>query len=245
MSAAAPSLTGRTIVTTRARPGELDRLLVAAGATVVHVPLIEIAEPADGGAALAEALDSLAEAEWLIVTSVHGARRAAAAAAAHPHVRLAAVGTATAAEMERLAGRPIDLVPRRQTGADLLLSMPAEGRGARIVMARADRADPVLAAGLADRGYDVRDVIAYRTLLREPSEQERERMLAADAVAFASGSAARAWAEAVGAVTPPIVVAIGPTTARVAGECGLTVTHVAGEHDVPGLVATLRMALAS
>ncbi len=45
-------LSGRTVVVTREQPGELSERLRALGANVVHVPLIEAVEPADGSTAL-------------------------------------------------------------------------------------------------------------------------------------------------------------------------------------------------
>jgi uroporphyrinogen-III synthase len=240
---AASPLGGCRIVTTRDEPGELDELLAARGADVVHVPLIEIAEPSDGGAGLAAALATLADADWLIVTSRHGAARAGDAAARCPHLRLAAVGTRTAAELSRRAGRAVDVVPTRQTAEGLLAVMPDAGRQARVVVAHADRAEPTLVDGLLARGYTVVPAVAYRTLLRVPTPDQRAAALAADAVAFASGSAAEAWAEAIGADTPLRVVAIGPTTAAAAARHGLRVTHVAAEHSVPGLVAAIEAAM--
>ena len=60
-------LAGRRVATTRDRPGRLDEILARLGATVVHVPLIEVVDaPGDD---LAEALDRLAEFDWVIVTS--------------------------------------------------------------------------------------------------------------------------------------------------------------------------------
>ena len=52
-------LRGRTIVTTRDEPGALDELLARLGADVVSVPLIEIVEAPDGGAAMAAALERI------------------------------------------------------------------------------------------------------------------------------------------------------------------------------------------
>ena len=238
------SLRGRRVVTTRDEPGELDRLLAAAGAEVVHVPLIEIGEPLDGGAELQGVLDVLDDVEWVVVTSHHGAARVGAALARHPNVRTAAVGTRTAAELKRLAGRPVDVVPSRQTAAELLEAMPPGGSGQIVVVAHADRADPALAVGLSGLGYRVRAVVAYRTLARRPSAEERVAAVSADAVAFASGSAAQAWHDAIGTETPAVVVAIGPTTEGAARACGLTVTHVAHDHDVQGLVQAVIEALA-
>jgi uroporphyrinogen-III synthase len=241
MDLRAGPLRGRRVVTTRDRPGELDRLLAEAGAEVVHVPLIEIVDASDGGSALAAAFDP--PVDWVVVTSRHGAARVGPTVAGRPEVRLAAVGTSTAAELARLAGRAVDVVPERQTGGDLLRAMPVEGSGQVVVLAQADRADSTLADGLTALGYRVRSVTAYRTLLRTPSESERASALAADAVAFASGSAAHAWADAIGTETPARVIAIGPATAEAATSRGLTVTEVAARHDVTGLVLAVAEAL--
>ena len=144
----------------------------------MHVPLIEIAEPLDGGAELQAVLHMLDNVDWVVVTSHHGAARVGEALARHPNVRTAAVGTRTAAELERLAGRPVDVVPARQTAADLLEAMPPNGHGQIVVVAHADRADPALAVGLSGLGYRVRPVVAYRTLARTPSAEERAAALA-------------------------------------------------------------------
>ena len=45
-------LAGVRVLVTRERPGRLAELLTERGAEVVHVPLIGIAEPADGGPAV-------------------------------------------------------------------------------------------------------------------------------------------------------------------------------------------------
>jgi uroporphyrinogen-III synthase len=210
---------------------------------VTHVPLIEIVDARDGGAALAKALERADDLSWLVVTSKHGARRVGAEAARVPHVRLAAVGTRTAAELAALAGRPVDLVPNRQTAADLADSFPDPcERGERVLIAQADLADDHLVSALADRGYVAESVVAYSTRLRTPTATELASLVGADAVAFASGSAARAWVDAVGTSAPPIVVAIGPTTADVARAAGLQVSAVAADHTVEGLAAEISAA---
>jgi uroporphyrinogen-III synthase len=234
-------LRGRRVVTTRDRPGSLDRLLAAAGADVVHVPLIEIVEPPDGGASLHAALARLPTFDWLVVTSRHGAARVGAAAAAST-VRTAAVGAATASQLAMRTGRAVDIVPAEQR-ADALVHAFPPGRW-RVLVAQADRAEPTLVDGLRARGCDVEHVIAYATRTRAPRPDERAAALAADAVAFASGSAATAWAEAIGSETPPVVCAIGPTTAAVAERAGLKVTAVAADHSVPGLVELVTRLLA-
>lgn len=227
-------LTGRTVVTTRDRPGRLDRLLAAAGAVVLHVPLIAI-EPEP---TVEVALDG---ADWLVVTSQHGSAAVGALAAQHPRVRLAAVGTRTAEVLGELAGRPVDLVPARSTAADLVDAFPA-GSG-RVVAALGDLASDELAEGLRNKGWTTDTYVVYRTRAQVPDPDIRSALLAADAVAFASGSAARAWAHAVGTATPPVVVAIGPTTHAAARAAGISVTHVAAAPDLDGLAAAVVDAL--
>jgi uroporphyrinogen-III synthase len=61
----------------------------------------------------------------------------------------------------------------------------------------------------------------------------------ADAVLFASGSAARGWVEVFGTDAPPVVVAIGPETAAATERAGVRVTAVARDHSLAGLVLAL------
>lgn len=235
-------LAGRRVATTRDRPGRLDELLAERGAEVVHVPLIEVVDAP--GTALADAVARLHTFDWLVVTSHHGAQRVGAAVAGHPRLRTAAVGTRTAAVLGDAGGRPVTVVPTRQTAADLVRAMPDPDPGScRVLVAHADRADATLADGLRARGYDVEAVVAYHTRLRAPTARERTALESVDAVAFASGSAARAWAEAIGAWTPRHVVAIGPSTARAADDVGLQVTAVAADHSVEGLAGEITAVL--
>ncbi len=234
-------LRGRTIVTTRDQPGALDALLVELGADVVHMPLIEIADASDGGAALADALRRIDTFDWVVVTSRHGADRVAEAARDSP-IRLAAVGTATADVLAVRTGRPVDLVPTVQRASALVEDFP-DGPWS-VLVAQADRAADTVAAGLRDRGCDVVVCAAYSTRLRVPSDAETATALGADAVAFASGSAVEAWVEAIGTRTPPVVCVIGPTTESAATRSGLKVSAVAADHTVQGLARALTELLA-
>jgi uroporphyrinogen-III synthase len=212
-------------------------MLAARGAEVVHVPLVRIADASDGGASLRRELDALDGYDWLVVTSVPGAERVGDAAQGG-RVRLAAVGSATARVLAELAGRPVDLVPPIQRASALAQSLieVAGHEPRRVLVAQGDLADDTLVRALAAAGHHVTAVEAYRTLLLRPTPAQ---VADADALALASGSAARAWVEAVGVGAPPVVVAIGPTTADVARELGLKVTGVAADHSLEGLVTEL------
>ncbi|MCU1394731.1 MAG: hemD [Ilumatobacteraceae bacterium] len=229
-------LAGRTIVVTRAaaQAGPLVERLHALGAEAIVVPLIEITEPSDGGAALAIELAALDTYHWLVVTSPNGAERVRdALAAAPPTVRVAAVGTATAAAL----GRAPDLVPAVQTAVGLAAELPA-GPG-RVLVAQAEDAEPTLAAAATEKGWEVHVAAAYRTVAVVPDAALTASVMAADAVLFASGSAVRSWVASFGTATPSVVAVIGPATADVARDTALKVHVVATDNSLDGLVVAV------
>ena len=233
------------MLVTRERPGELAEMLTARGATVVHVPLVAVIDPSDGGGALRDALSGLSGFDWLVVTSAAGAERVASAAAEVPGIRLAAVGTATARELETRAGRPVDLVPAVQR-ADALVAafVEREPSPRRVLIAQADIAAPTLADGLRAAGHEVTVVTAYRTVASEPDSADEVAVAGADAVLFASGSAVEQWCHRFGTEAPPLVVAIGPSTAAAADKFGLKLSAVATDHSLDGLVTELERVVA-
>jgi uroporphyrinogen-III synthase len=231
-------LAGRRIAVTRPEAGELGAVVAELGGEVVHVPLIEIADPADGGQALRRALLRLDAFDWLAVTSANGAQRVGPHAAAHRAVRLAAVGPATARVLAEAAGRHVDLVATVPRVEGLLAEFPRTP--ARVLVAQADRAGTALADGLTAAGHSVEVVTAYRTVTRRPDPGELALLSTVDAVVFASGSAATGWVNALGRTAPAVVIALGPSTERAARTEGLPVTHVAPAPDartVAGLLA--------
>ncbi len=231
------------MLVTRERPGELAALLSERGATVVHVPLIAVTDPIDGGDALRAALSELTDFDWLVVTSAAGSERVADAAAAAPGVQLAAVGTATARVLELGAGRPVDLQPSSQRAEALLAAFIEQvSSPQRVLLAQADLAAPTLADGLRAAGHEVAVVTAYRTIA---VEADRAVVADADAVLFASGSAVESWCRCFGTEAPPIVVAIGPTTTAAADRLGLKVSGVAADHSLDGLVTELERVVAN
>jgi uroporphyrinogen-III synthase len=242
------ALAGRRVVVTRPeeQAGPLVDLLAAAGAMPIVVPLIEIVdEPA--------ALDALGGIditgfEWVITTSPNAARRLldvhrgvlgdARRDVARP--ALAAIGTATA----RVLGA-CQLVPEDQRAEGLLAALPPrrDGGSGSVLVVQAGGAARTLVEGLRAGGWDVVVNAPYRSVAAHPSAREQLAALAADAVLFASGSAAHAWVAVFGTTTPPITVAIGPQTAAAARASGLEVTAIAQEHSLDGLVAELSRVL--
>jgi uroporphyrinogen-III synthase len=238
------TLAGRTVVVTRAaeQASTLVGRLRERGATVVEVPTIAIAEPADAGAALAAAISRLDDVDWVVLTSTNGADRFLAALGGRTSPPIAVVGPGTAAAV-RAAGIEPALVPERFVAEGLLAAFPS-GPG-RVLLPQAEGARPVLAGGLRAAGWEVEAVVAYRTLTADPPPATIERARGADAITFTSGSTVTGYLAAAGAgAVPPVVVCIGPVTADAAEAAGLAVAAVATEHTIEGLVAALEVVLA-
>lgn len=239
-------LAGRRVVVTRSseQAGTLAERLVARGAEPVVVPLVRIERVGPEVARLAGlALDDV---RWVVVTSPNGAavlhETRGSAAGGAGSFRVAAVGSTTAAVL-REQGWSVDLVPARQSGADLVAAMP-EGTG-EVIVVQAEGAEPTVAVGLEAKGWTVTVVRAYRTVPVTPDEGARADALGADALLLASGSAARSWQAAFGSSVPSLVVAIGPQTADAARSAGVRIDAVADEHSLDGLVAELERHLGS
>ena len=216
-------LSGLRVAVTRARTQapDLVRRLSDLGALAVEAPLIEIADPADNGAALGAALSKIAEFDWLVLTSANAVERCWQRFGANTKLgstRVAAIGPRTA---EALAARGVvvDLVPKTYVAESLLEVFPASPD---------DGSGSVLLA------------CAYRTLRPVLDEDILQSVAGCDVVTFASSSAVTGYLELAGrGRVPPVVACIGPITARSAAEAGLTVQIVAREHTAAGLVDAL------
>ncbi|MDQ6781962.1 MAG: uroporphyrinogen-III C-methyltransferase [Actinomycetota bacterium] len=245
-------LLGRTVVVTRAREqaSGLLALLGGAGARTVECPTIAVADPADGGAALARAGTDLAAGryDWVIFTSANAVERFVAVlrdARDFAGCAIAAIGAGTAAALAPL-GLVADLVPERAVAEGLLAAWPPLPHGGgRALIPRAAVARDVLPEGLVAAGWDVEVVDAYRTVRHALSPAQLSAVEAADAICFTSSSTVTNFVELAGpGRVPPIVACIGPATAATAQEEGLTVTTVAPTHTVAGLVDALTAVLA-
>lgn len=226
-------LAGRRVVITRAsdQAGSTADLVASFEAIPVVVPLIEVVDEPSGMAQL-RSLD-LSGLDWIVVTSPNGAQRVSAAlgsTVAGPHV--AAIGSTTADALPRC-----DLVAATQSAVGMLEVFP-HGPG-RVAVVQAVDAAATLVAGLLDKAWDVVAVSPYRTVAVTPSPEQRLAALGSDALLLASGSAARAWVEAFGHDTPPVVVAIGEQTAAAAEQAGLKISAISADHSVYGMLLVL------
>ena len=242
-------LDGVRVVVTRPRAQAVSLItaLEAEGAVAVPVPVIEIVDPADGGAALRAGIAALDSGDWLVVSSPNGATRVAAVLRDTPlagDVSVAVIGPGTRVRAEALGIR-VDLMPDSSIAEGLLAALPdPPASGSTMLLARAEEARAVLPEGLAARGWQVRDIAAYRTVGVPVAAADIEACRHADVAAFTSASTVRHLVEGVGAENlPPVLAAIGPATATQADALGLTVDIVAADHTIPGLVRSIATAV--
>lgn len=245
-------LFGRKVVVTRTRQqaSQLSAALHRAGAEPIEVPVIDIADPVDGGVGLRTAATRLGAHQWVVLTSPNGARRLLAAVAeegldarAFGSARVAAIGPGTARALAE-GGITADLVPDRFVAESLLEALgPPPPGGGRVLLARAEVAREVLPDGLRELGWEVDVVDAYRTVPAAVSDEQRAMVAAADIITFTSSSTVERTLEAIGAeALPPVVACIGPVTAATARQHGLRVDIEAATHTIDGLVAALTSA---
>jgi len=248
-------LSGQTVAVTRvpAQAAALSELLRAAGAEVIEAPTIELA-PLDDYEAVDRALRAISRYAWIVLTSTNGADALLARLKAvggdsrsHAGVRVAAVGSATAA---RLAGHGIhsDLVPGEAVGEALAEALIQQGvSGKRILLLRADRARDRLPRALRQAGATCDDLAAYRTVCPEAlSALFLERLDAGriDWITLTSPSSFVNLLSLLGesraqALRTVKLASIGPVTTRAIRAAGFVERVEADPHDVPEIVAAM------
>ncbi len=258
-SDAAGELNRRVPIRARAlldtRPELDDRLRAAVeelGFRHVHVPAIAIAA-APAGRGLERARAGLGVYEWVVVTSRRGVEALVAdGMKAAANTRWAAVGNSTAEALRR-RGIEVACIPAEATAAAIPAAMAEQGPlgGKRVLLARADAADPALPRRLAEMGAKVDDVVAYSTATA-PSGSRRALASALEdpqleALVFASGSGVKGLVELAGGGADALrklkVITIGPKTTDAARHHGFVVTKESDTRDSAGLAAALRWAL--
>ena len=270
-------LQGQRILVTRTREQAsiFSDKLKALGALPVEFPTIHIVPPHDW-----EQLDSALNRlflenvqerpyyDWLIFTSVNGVLICCERllTLGHTlehmsHVRIAAIGPATAAALNRY-GLVADVVPDEYIaeGVAIALRNDAQARnvslaGQRVLLARASEARKILVTELQQAGALVDEVSAYDTVAVAHNDEQGQHVLRLlqqqqlDILTFTSSSTVRnfmQWLasdeERVQLVThnPQLTIAcIGPITAQTARESGLNVTIEAQEFTIDGLIEAI------
>jgi uroporphyrinogen III methyltransferase/synthase len=223
---------------TKDQAGALSEQLASYGAIPVEVPTIAV-EPPRTPQAMDRAIRGLVSGRyaWVAFTSVNAVKAVrekldelSLDARALAGVKVACVGDQTAEAVREWGIRP-ELVPGAQSSDGLLDEFPAYDSVYdaldRVFLPRADIATETLAAGLVERGWQVDDVTAYRTVRAAPPPADiREAIKTGgfDAVLFTSSSTVR---NLVGIAGKPhassVIAVIGPQTTQTAEELGLRV----------------------
>jgi uroporphyrinogen III methyltransferase/synthase len=159
---------------------------------------------------------------------------------------VAAVGGATADAL-RAEGVEPDLVPAEHSARGLVEVFPPAGSavGGRVLFPCADIAPDTIDRGLAESGWEVQRVEAYRTVPAAPPEPELlARVEQADALVLTATSSVHAFAalrapDGHAPAVPAHVVCIGPTTAEAARAAGMTGVQEAWGASTEGIVAEL------
>ena len=233
-------LVDRTMVVTRAKEQSksLCDFLRSEGANVVELPVIEIQDPADRGAALESAVQKIENYEWVVVTSPNAADRLAKTLnGIIPSAFFAVVGPQTAQPLINV-GCSIELAPSKAVGDLLLSEFPSPAQeGNEILFVRAEKVRPLLADGLRDLGWIVEEVVAYRNIQPTIDQNKVAQALMSDDVIFASASAVNRYTQLVQAPTPAVALCIGPVTAQAARENGYKNIYQAEEYSFEGLMS--------
>ncbi|MGD7003110.1 uroporphyrinogen-III synthase [Corynebacterium halotolerans] len=251
-------LYGWRVLVPRSKPqaAAMSARLASHGAIPQEVPTISL-EPPRNPAQMERAIKGIVEGrfQWVVFTSVNAVDAVwerlieiGLDARAFAGVHLAAVGQKTADAITALGLTP-ELQPERtkQNAAGLVEVFPEYVEGldpvGRVLLPRADIATDVLVDGLHELGWEVDDVVAYRTVRAAPPSADIRDMIKSggfDAVCFTSSSTVK---NLVGIAGKPhqrtIIACIGPMTAATAEELGLRVDVMPEVAEVPDLVDAL------
>ncbi|MDR3228087.1 MAG: uroporphyrinogen-III synthase [Puniceicoccales bacterium] len=256
-------LAGKRIVVTRPEgtaAGVLRDALAAQGATVLDIPLIDIEYTADP-AALEDVWSNMGQFDWLVFTSANGVRgfferffetfndiRGIGPA------RIACVGDATTAAV-RAHHLNVDFQPEKSTADDLAreLADTEDLAHLRVLVVAGNKNSDSLAKTLETRGKAIaQTLIVYAAVENDIGQldaAESFRRLGADAIVFASPSAADSFVAQAKLLAPvktarhPVAVAIGPSTADALREHGIPVAAQAAEPTPAALAAAVAAAL--
>jgi uroporphyrinogen III methyltransferase/synthase len=254
-------LSGRTIVITRAesQAAGFQAELEQYGAQVVLCPVIEVC-PLDNYERLDEAVANLYGYDWVIFTSVNGVEyfwqrlsTAGYEAAQLDHIRVCAIGEATAERLHNLQVH-VDVIPDEFKAEGVFDALTRYVGGAdklerlNVLLPRASVARDFLPKALEAAGARVDVVPAYQTAL--PAKADRGRVAAmlsgsADCIAFTSSSTVSNLArlfdtnDLSAALAGVVIACIGDVTANTAAKFGLEVDIQPDQFTVPSLARAI------
>jgi len=254
-----PPLKGIRILVGRARhqAGALSSGLRKLGAQVVEIPFIEIHRPRSYKP-LDAAVESIANYDWLILTSVNGAeavwdrvKKNGVGKTQLRHLKITAIGPATKKAIES-HGLKVHVVPKEYVAESVVKSLRRKVVGKRVLLARAKVARDVIPRELRKLGAEVDVVEAYETVIPRSSRVRLRAVLQKSkrrphVITFTSSSTVRNFVsllekqgeDARAYIRETKMASIGPVTSASLRELGLPVDIEAKEYTIPGLILAI------
>lgn len=251
-----PLFSRRIVVTrTRTQASQLSRRLQEAGASILEIPTIKIVEPTVKEP-LVEAIAGLNAYDWLVFTSPNGVDaffnyffKAFEDLRDIGGLRIAAVGPATAAKLADYKLK-INAMPERYVASDVAdaIGQYESVENLKILLMRAEVANPELPKRLEEMGGIVDDIACYRTVAETEDKNGAAQRLVnegADWITFTSSSTvehfhARFDLPDLLETYPELRVAsIGPETTKAIEALELKPDIEADEHTIKGLAQAI------
>lgn len=247
-------LFGQRVVVTRTREqaSEFGRQLSELGAEVLEIPTIRIADPKNRQPVV-EAIAGIGSYDWLVFTSPNGVAKffeyflaAYEDMRAIGNVRIAAVGPATAAKVKEFHLK-VDAMPPEYIATKVAKAIHEfeNVENLRLLLVRAETANPDLPKQLEDLGGIVDDIGFYQTVKETEDVSGAAERLTTDGaewLTFTSSSTvenfhARFDLPALLKRFPHMRTAsIGPETSKALKALGVEASLEATPHNIDGLV---------
>jgi len=250
-------LFGKRIAVTRTRKqaGQLIRSLRDLGADAFELPTIRI-EPPEDLREFGELVQDAHIYDWIVFTSPNGVDaffdmffKLYDDLRSIGGVRIAAIGPATA-ERVRARHLAVDLQPEKFVAEAVVEAFRKQEsvENLRFLLPRAAQTREVLGRELTAQGAIVDEVAAYRTVPEtgDPTGGiARFREQGADLITFTSSSTVENFLDLQLPIPAGLLTAsIGPVTSETLRARGWKVDIESPRHDIPGLVAAIRKAIA-
>ena len=252
---------GKRIVVTRTRKqaSRLSSQLTESGAEVLEIPTIRV-EPAEDRQAVVDALMELNSYSWLVFTSPNGVDmffemffKAFPDLRDLGGVRIAAVGPATSAKLKDLH-LAVDVMPEKYLTREVAQAINEyeNVENLKILLMRAQVANPDLPKELEQLGAIVDDVACYQTVMETADvtgHAEDFSENGADVITFTSSSTVENFharfdlPAMVKKFSDMALASIGPETSKAIVALGLQPDIEATEHTIAGLVDALKAEL--
>lgn len=252
-----PPLSGRRVAVTRAREqaSELAGKLTALGAEVIELPLIKISKHIDKQS-LVDVLLELGGYDWIVFTSANGVRyffeeflRIYDDIRSLGLLRFACIGEGTAKAIRELHLK-VECQPKVATAEALADELIATGSldSAKLIVITGNLNRDILVTKLEEARAIVDQLQVYQTektdLTDDPAAADF-RARGADAILFASSSAAQSFVDQAAALKleknakRPLAGSIGPQTSETMKAAGIPIDFTAKEASLDSLVEAL------